>query len=65
MAQVTELYPHIQGQVAGIALPAACKDVVIAADIIATIATADIDAGAIEFVVWYRPISEGSALVAA
>ena len=50
---------------AGIALPAATQNVVIAADIIATIATADINAGAIEFVVWYRPISEGSALVAA
>lgn len=50
---------------AGIALPAATKDIVIAADIIATVADADVDAGVIEFVVWYRPISDDGLLVAA
>lgn len=49
----------------GLAVPATNKEILIAASIIGTVATADITAGVIEFVVYYRPASTGSALVAA
>lgn len=50
---------------AGVAIPAACKDIAIAADIIATVADATINAGVIDFDVWYRPLSADGALAAA
>lgn len=50
---------------AGIAIPAACQNIAIAADIIATVATATIDAGVIAFDVWYRPLTADGLLVAA
>ena len=50
---------------AGIALPAALQNIVISANIIGTVASQAVNAGAIEMTVWYRPISEDGALVAA
>lgn len=50
---------------AAIAIPAACKDTPIAADIIGTIATADVTAGAIVIDVWYSPLTDDGELVAA
>lgn len=50
---------------AGIALPAALKGVPIAADIIATVADATINAGVIAFDVYWRPLSDAATLVAA
>lgn len=41
----------------GIALPAACKDVIITDNIIGTVATADITDGTIEFYVLWVPLS--------
>ena len=49
----------------GIAAPAALKDIVIAANVIGTVAVADITAGVIEFDVYYLPLSAGAGLVAA
>lgn len=49
----------------GLAVPATNKEILIAANIIGTVATADITAGVIEFVVYYRPASTNGALVAA
>jgi hypothetical protein len=49
----------------GLAVPAALANIAIAASIIGTVATADITAGVIEFVVHYRPLSTDGALVAA
>jgi hypothetical protein len=46
----------------GLAVPAAAKDILIAADIIGTVATADVTAGAITFVVRYLPASADGAL---
>ena len=62
---VGEVWVSTTPTAAGIALPAAMQNIVIVADIIGTVATGDITAGAIELVVWYRPLSEGSSLVAA
>lgn len=50
---------------AGIAVPAAGKDIVINADIINTIAVANVTAGVIRYVVYYVPLSSGAGLVAA
>ena len=50
---------------AGIALPAAGKDILIAADIINTIAVTNVTGGVIRYVVYYVPVSSGSGLVAA
>lgn len=41
----------------GIALPAATKDIAIATNIIGTVGTADITAGAIRFVCYWMPLS--------
>lgn len=41
----------------GIALPAAMKDIIVTDNIIGTVATADITAGAIRFAVYWRPLS--------
>lgn len=60
-----EFWVDTAPDLAGVAIPAALKDVAIAADIIATVADADINAGVIQFDVWYRPLSEDGALVAA
>ena len=49
----------------GLAIPAALKEVAIAADVIGTVATADVTAGAIRFCCWYTPVSSDGALVAA
>lgn len=49
----------------GLAVPAALSNIAIAASIIATVATADITAGVLEFVVVYRPLSSDGQLVAA
>lgn len=46
----------------GIALPAAFKDIVITDNIVATVATADITAGAIRFDCYYLPLSANGAL---
>lgn len=49
----------------GIAIPAACKDIAINANIIGTVATGDITAGAIDILVVYRQLSSDGALVPA
>jgi len=48
---------------AGLAAPAAVKDIVITANIIGTVAAADITAGVLEFDVYYLPQSAGAGLV--
>jgi len=60
-----EIWVSTTPTAAGIALPAACQNVAIAANIIGTVASQAVDAGAIELTVWYRPLSEDGALVAA
>lgn len=62
---VGEIWASTTPTAAGIALPAALKDIAINADIIATVATADITDGTLDFVVYYRPLSSDGALVAA
>ena len=47
-----------------LALPAGLKDIVVAADVIGTVGTADVTAGAIRFCCWYTPVSSDGALVA-
>lgn len=49
----------------GVALPAAFKDIVITDNIIWTVATADITAGAIRCDVWWRPLSADGNVTAA
>ena len=41
----------------GVALPAACKDIVITANIIGTVAAQNIDSGVLRVDVWWRPLS--------
>lgn len=60
-----EFWVDTSPDAAGIAIPAALKNIAINADIIATVADADIDAGVIEFNLWYRPISADGLVVAA
>ena len=52
-----ELWITTTPTVAGLALPAAFKDIVITADIIWTVATADITAGEVRCDLWWRPLS--------
>jgi hypothetical protein len=47
----------------GLAAPAAVKDITITQNIIATVATADITAGVLEFDVYYLPLSPGASIV--
>ena len=51
-------------EVGGIAIPAALKNIAIAANIIGTVATADATGGVIEFYLVYRPLSDGASAVA-
>ena len=46
----------------GVLLPAALKDVLLTDNVIMTVATADIDSGAIEFTCYYLPISLDGAV---
>ena len=46
----------------GIAAPAALKDIIIDSNIILTVATADITSGAIDFTLYYLPLSPGSGI---
>lgn len=62
---VGEIWASTTPTAAGIALPAALKDIAINADIIGTVSAADVTAGAITIVVYYRPLSSDGALVAA
>jgi len=48
-----------------LAVPAGLKDIAVAADIIGTVGTADVTAGAIRFCCWFTPVSSDGALVAA
>lgn len=50
---------------AGVAVPAACKDVAISANIIGTVGTADITDGTIRFDVIWRPLSPDGMVVPA
>lgn len=50
---------------AGVALPAGGKDIIIGADIINTVAVANVTAGVIRYVVYFVPLSSGAGLVAA
>lgn len=62
---VGEIWASTTPTAGGIALPAALKDIAINADIIGTVATGDITAGAIDILVVYRQLSSDGALVAA
>lgn len=46
----------------GIAAPAALKDIIIMANILGTVGTADITAGVIEVICYYLPLSAGAGL---
>ncbi len=60
-----EFWVDTSPDAAGIAIPAALQNVAIAADIIATVADATINAGVIAFDCYYRPLSSDGALAAA
>ena len=62
---VDEFWVSTTPTAAGIALPAACQNIVISADIIGTVAAQAVNAGAIDMTVWYRPITTDGALAAA
>ena len=47
---------------AGIAAPAALKDIIIMGNVLGTVATADITGGVLEIVCLYLPLSSGSGL---
>ena len=47
----------------GIALPAALKDIIIKANVIGTVGTADITDGTLVFTAYYMPLTAGSGLV--
>lgn len=49
---------------AGVAVPAALKDIAISANVIATVAVGDITGGTIVFDVWWLPLSSDGNLVA-
>jgi len=49
----------------GIAIPAALKDIAITANIVGTVAVANITAGVLRLDVYWRPLSAGSKVVAA
>ena len=46
----------------GIAAPAALKDIIIDSNLILTVGTGDITSGAIEFTLYYLPLSAGSGI---
>lgn len=50
---------------AGLALPAALKDIPIGANIIGTVAAQAVNGGAIRLDLWYLPVSSGSLVVPA
>lgn len=60
-----EFWVDSSPDLAGVAVPAALKDIAISANILATVADADINAGVIAFDVYWRPLSDGATLVAA
>ncbi len=60
-----EFWVDTTPDLSGVAIPAACKDIAISQNIIATIADATINAGVIAFDVYYRPLSADGALAAA
>lgn len=60
-----ELWVDTAPDTGGIQIPALMKDVAIVADIINTIAAADVTAGVIEYVVLWRPLSSNGLLVPA
>ena len=60
---VNEFWVDTTSRAAGFALPAALKDIVITADLIGTIATADITAGKIRFDVLWIPLVKNAAVV--
>lgn len=62
---VGEIWASTTPTAAGIALPAALQNIAISANIIGTVATGDITAGAIELCVYYRPVSSDGAIAAA
>ena len=61
----TEFWMDGTPTAAGMAVPAALKDIAIAADIIGTVAIGDITGGVLELVVEWLPLSAGSSVVAA
>lgn len=60
-----ELWVSATPNAAGIAIPAGLHDIAIAQNIIGTVATAAITAGAIRLYAWYTPITSNGALAAA
>jgi hypothetical protein len=49
-------------EVGGMAIPAALKDIAITANVIGTVATADLTGGAIRFNLWYLPLSSDGSV---
>jgi hypothetical protein len=59
----TELWISTTPTAAGLALPAAMKDIPISANIIGTVAAQNVTAGAIRFDLWYLALSSDGAVV--
>ena len=60
-----EIWMSTTPTAAGLAAPAACKDIVIDANVLSAIATNDITGGVIEMNVIWRPLTPGAVLAAA
>ena len=60
-----EIWQSATPTAALLAVPAACKDIIVAASVNATVSVADITAGVIAFTVIWEPLEAGSTLVAA
>lgn len=58
-----EFWIDTSPDLAGIALPAGNKDIIINANIVNTIAVTNVTAGVVRYVVYYVPLSSGSGLV--
>lgn len=64
MTSTNNIWMSTTPTAAGLALPAAAKDILITADIVGTVATAAITAGTLTVTVYYLPVSAGASLVA-
>lgn len=60
-----EFWVDTSPDAAGVALPAALKDIAITADIIGTVAAQAVNAGVLEFVLYWLPLSADANVVAA
>lgn len=62
LATTTPIWVSTTGTAGALAMPAGTASVLICANVIATVATTDFSAGAIEFFVEYTPITPGAYL---